>query len=210
MYESSIIAQSGILIDTPHDPSPSMIRTKGSYETTKERNTLMSSSRRIAHIGLFSAVLLLGTFVLSASPMRSAHAEPLTCEEVRSAVDTRGELIRLKIDEEVAGFEHRFNRRKTLVVHWIESVSNGDDACEIQVVANVTLKRKWRRDAHGTVTVRAYVEVDAVEPRTFDVVFHNPYISDVSLSNTLDIGEAFYRWIANMIVPESHSIRISF
>jgi hypothetical protein len=177
---------------------------------SKERTIPMSFSRRLARLGLFSAALLLGTFVLSASTARTAHAAPLTCDQVRNSVITLGEVIRQKLDEEAAGFEYRISSRKRLVVHSVASVSNGQGDCEIEVVANVTLKRKLRRDAHGTMTLRGRVDVDAVEPRTFDLFFSDIYVSDVSLSHTLDIGEAIYAWVANIILPDSRSLRISF
>lgn len=178
--------------------------------SSKERIKPMSVSRRLAQLCLFSGALLLSTFVLSGSTARSAHAALLDCEQVGNAVTTFGELIRQKLDEEVAGYEYRISSRKRLVVHGIASVSNGQGDCEIEIVANVTLKRKWRRDAHGTMTVRGHVDVDEVEPGTFDIHFTDAYVSDISLSHTLDIGEFFYALRANMVLPDSQSVRISF
>jgi hypothetical protein len=170
----------------------------------------MNITRRFVQPGMFLAAFLLSAFVLSTSTAHSVHAAPLDCEEVREILAHDGEFIRQTLDDEIAGYEHRINSRKRLVIHGIASVENGHGDCEIKVVADVTIKRKWRRDAHGTVTLHARVDVDQVEPNTIEIVFTDVRVTDVLLSHLTEIGEAFYRWVGNIILPDSKTVRVSF
>jgi hypothetical protein len=162
---------------------------------------------RVLSLALLSLALL--TAGLVAAPA-TAQAAPLTCEQVGGALNLFGELIRVQLDSRVAGSEYKISKRKSLVIHGVEYVGPGDGPCQVVVVANVTLKRKLRADAHGTVTGKAHVTVDAVGVTTYDLFFDDIRVADVSLSNTLEIGEAIYRWVANKAIPDAESVRIGF
>lgn len=88
-----------------------------------------------------------------------------------------------------AGEEIRVSKRKTLVVNWVQSVSGS--YCEVMIETNVTLRRKVRRDAHGTMTLVGQLALVDGDPCIVDT-----RIEDFSLSHTLVIGEFFYEKMA--------------
>lgn len=60
------------------------------------------------------------------------------------------------IDRRYAGASYRINRRKTFVIHNVENIRFS--GCEMTLRMRVTLRRKIRRNANGTATVRATMQ----------------------------------------------------
>ncbi len=90
--------------------------------------------------------------------------------------------------------EIRISRGKKLQLEQLESLKFS--GCRATTVVRVTLKRKIRRDARGTVQVAANVDANVNE-----ICLNKPRVEDVRLSHTLRIGEAVYRFVANKMLP---------
>lgn len=112
-------------------------------------------------------------------------------------------LILNAVNNNVAGYSHRINRRKRLVINHLKDISfNG---CRVNIAMDVTLKRKIRRDARGTVKMRADItDFSFVDKR---LCYQNARVTDVNLSRTLSIGEAAYKWVANKALPNGQCLR---
>lgn len=158
---------------------------------------------KIAAILTTLAVSMLGWAMLSP---RTASAAPLTCNEIELVTAFARSEVLAELNSRIAGEEYRINSRKRLVIHGVNDVQV--QGCEITVITQLTLKRRIRRDAHGTVTARATVSVNSLGSNTFDVSFDNVRVTDVSLSHMLEIGEAIYRWFANRAPSNFEVIRI--
>jgi len=157
-----------------------------------------------AKIATVLMTLVLGTIGAAAVTPTTAHAANLTCSQIEflgALFDTR---LEAELDTRVAGEEYRISRRKQLRINGIKDVTvNG---CNITVVADVTLKRKIRRDADGTVTMKGKIAVNSLGNDKFELRFTDIEVTDVSLSHTLGIGEAAYGWVANLVLPDSGTV----
>jgi hypothetical protein len=143
---------------------------------------------------IFTILLLSAASLLFAN---GATAQALDCGSVEEFGNNFSNIILNQVNNRVAGTSKRINRRKTLRINRVESLSFS--GCTVYTKANVTLKRKIRRDAHGHVRMKATVS-------SFNgnrVCLRSPRVTSVSLSRTLKIGEAVYRWVANKILPQS-------
>lgn len=100
------------------------------------------------------------------------------------------------VNGQVQGFSYKISDRKRLVVNGVESLSGTN--CSIRAKLDVTLKRKIRRDAHGSVTVKGTLAV-----RNGKICVANTSVADVDLSNTLNLGEAVYKLVANKAIPNN-------
>lgn len=123
-------------------------------------------------------------------------AQVLSCSQLEVFFNAFRPQILEQINAQAAGASHRISSRKQLIIHRVDSIRL--EGCQMTAVANVTLKRKVRRDAHGTVTLRADISAD---PAARQVCYRNPHVTDVSLSHTLGIGERVYGWVANKVLP---------
>ena len=128
----------------------------------------------------------------------SPASAQLDCRVVESLGTAMAPSILDDLNAEVAGIEHRINRRKQLAIHSVESVSF--EGCRMHTLLRVTLKRRIRRDAHGTVRLGA--TITSADLRSRVVCYQSASVEDVSLSRTLGIGEAAYRWAANRSLPD--------
>lgn len=118
-----------------------------------------------------------------------------------SAMECEGFLVPDEIalgivNQQAAGARHEISNRKTLVINSVESLSGS--LCSFRARVNVTLKRKIRQDAKGHVTLKGALRI--ADGR---ICIANASVADVSLSNTLNIGEAVYGWVANKALPSS-------
>ncbi|UKO96745.1 hypothetical protein [Nostoc sp. UHCC 0870] len=128
----------------------------------------------------------------------------LNCNVVESFGNASQSQILRELNNRLAGGSHNINRRKDLRINQVENVSfNG---CRITVKTNVTLERKIRRDAHGTVTIRADITSFSLPNR--QLCYENAKVTDVSLSRTLGIGEAVYKWVANRVLPNKDCLGV--
>lgn len=132
----------------------------------------------------------------------SAHAE-ISCPQVESIGKQFNAVLLEQINAKVAGKKKKINPRKTLhikSVQWIKF-----DGCSIKARINVKLKRKVRRDAVGYLIASGTV-------RSFDgkeVCIKSAKIHKIRVSNTLKIGERFYRWAANRSLPKDECYKIN-
>jgi hypothetical protein len=161
----------------------------------------------VPRFAAFSFALALGTGGLAVLSPATAAAAPLSCPVVETTLTAGNTIVLAALNQRIGGSEYRLNRRKTLVIHGVRelSVSGG---CELTAVVDVTLERKWRRDAEGTVTVRAHVDVDAATSGVVQLAFSDVRVIDVSLSHTLGIGESIYAWVANKVLPDSETVTV--
>jgi hypothetical protein len=123
----------------------------------------------------------------------------LNCRVVETLGNSLQSQILTELNNHLAGQRERINRRKELQINHIENVAfNG---CRMTTTVNVTLKRKIRRDAHGTVQVGADITTLNIPNR--QLCYNNARVSNINLSRTLIIGETVYKWVANAILPNN-------
>ncbi len=138
--------------------------------------------------------LLASTLAVAAT---TAQAQSINCARVASDGAAYSAIIVASLNRDVAGASHRLNRRKTLRVNSVDSISFS--GCNVAINANVTLVRKIRRNARGNMRLTARVtELNTSGNR---VCLGNARVDSLRLSNTLRVGEAAYRWVANRVIP---------
>ena len=124
-------------------------------------------------------------------------AQGINCRVVEALGTSLRPQILAEINRQVSGTSYRINRRKTLRINRVEDI--GFSGCRLTARTNVTLKRRIRRDAHGTVTLQADIPSFSLPAR--QVCYANARVTDVNLSRTLRIGEGVYKWVANKVLP---------
>ena len=151
-------------------------------------------------------LLTAGIFVGNPIPLTTRAQEPiflaqseLNCSVVESLGTELTPVILSRINEEVSGESHRINRRKTLVINQVKDISFR--GCTIILKLDVVLKRKIRRDASGIVELHG--EISSFDLQKRKLCYKNAKVANVNLSHTLGIGEGFYRWIANLVLPDN-------
>lgn len=112
---------------------------------------------------------------------------------------SRGSRFVAELEADVGGERYRINRRKTLRINGVTDISFS--GCRVTVDLDVTLERRIRRDAHGSVRIRGDAEARLIDTRTAEICIEDPEVVDVDLSNTTIVGEAIYRGIANLVIP---------
>lgn len=147
---------------------------------------------------LLLALALSGTVTGALTTLQApAKAQSLNCAQVQNLGTRYNDQLLNAVNGKVAGKTHRINRRKKLRINRVDAVQfNG---CRMNVRANVTLKRKIRRDAHGTVKMRA--RVSSLDLAQRKICYDSARVTDVNLSRTLGIGERVYKWVANIVLP---------
>lgn len=155
-------------------------------------------------------LLTAGIFVGNPTALESRAQDPtllaqseLNCSAVESLGTELKPVILSRINEEVSGANHRINRRKTLVINRVQDVSF--QGCKIILKLDVVLKRKIRRDAAGVVELQG--EISSFDLQKRKLCYKNAKVSNVNLSRTLSIGEGFYRWVANLVLPNNGCFR---
>ncbi|NER18698.1 hypothetical protein [Spongiivirga citrea] len=125
------------------------------------------------------------------------------CRVVEAIGNGTKELILRQLNDKTRGEVYKISRRKKLIINKVETI--GFKGCRVTVVAHVTLKRKIRRDAKGRVTISGTVS----EFNRNRICFNNTKVDKIRLSNTFRIGEGFYKWIANKVLPNNrcYSVR---
>lgn len=132
----------------------------------------------------------------------------LSCDQIESIVAAANPLLVARFNESFAGYEKKLNRRKTLRINHLESFYT--DGCSASMDLNVTLKRKIRRDATGTVEVHGTLSATLLDAHNATVCLSNPEIVDMDLSHTTELGEEFYELRGNGKLPDSACHTISF
>lgn len=100
-----------------------------------------------------------------------------------------------QMNHSIAGSQYRISKRKTLVLKSVNSVSFS--GCTVTAKVKAKLKRKIRRDAVGTITLKAKV----ASFNRDQVCLKNAKVTKINLSHTLGLGEAVYQWAANKTIP---------
>ena len=132
-------------------------------------------------------------------------AQSLDCQQLEQFGRAFQPQLLAAINSNVAGTSYEINRRKDLEIHQVEGISF--DGCRVTTQVRVTLERKIRRDAHGVVTLRG--DVASFSPATRQVCYRNAKVINVNLSRTLRIGEGFYKWVANKVLPDGGCLGLS-
>lgn len=127
---------------------------------------------------------------------------PSFCTLVETFGAAENERIIAEIDALYDGYSERINRRKTLVMGKVQSVTfNG---CKMRIVLKGTLKRKIRRDARGLFYINATMKNMRLDlsARTGRGFVKNAEVDKIRVSRTLRLAEAFYRKVANRFVEK--------
>ena len=138
---------------------------------------------------------LLLTILLGLMVALSANAQK--CQLIEGVGNAMKTSILAEMNRTTAGATYKVSSRKTMVINKIESIRF--EGCKAIAKANVTLKRKIRRNAKGTVTIKA--DVDKYTKTR--ICLKNQKLDKIRLSNTLRVGEGFYKWIANKVIPNN-------
>lgn len=151
-----------------------------------KRNTLFRIVI-IALIGLF--------FTISTGTIFAQNSTK--CKLVEGIGNASKERILNQINTSAAGSEYTISKRKKLIINKVKSIHF--EGCKAIVIADVKLKRKIRRNANGTVRITAIVDKYTKK----QVCLKNPKLDKIRLSNTLRVGEGFYKWVANKVLPNN-------
>ena len=119
------------------------------------------------------------------------------CRLIEGAGNAMKASILAEMNRTTMGASYKVNKRKTMVINKIESIHF--EGCKVIAKANVTLKRKIRRNARGTVIIKA--DVDKYTKTR--ICLKNQKLDKIKLGSTLRVGEGFYKWIANKVIPNN-------
>lgn len=147
--------------------------------------------------------LLLLPFIVADST--SAVAQ-VNCESIESFGNDFQPIILQELNNYAAGRSETISRRKTLRINRVEDVSFS--GCEVMGRVDVTLQRKIRRNAHGTLNMRANVTSLNFIEQSF--CLDDITVTSVNLSRTLNIGESIYRRIANKHIPNGTCFSLQY
>ncbi|WP_114389254.1 hypothetical protein [Notoacmeibacter marinus] len=142
-----------------------------------------------------SGTVALGAFVAAILADPAPAQAQVNCRVVQSIGNALAGDIRDQMNARVAGARYEISRRKTLIIRGVDRVRF--DGCRMRADLSVTLKRKIRRDASGSIRLGA-----TVQSFTRDrVCLGGVGVEKVSLSRTLNIGERWYKRAANRALP---------
>jgi len=121
-------------------------------------------------------------------------------------IDTLGPLfspqVQERLNSELSGYSHRISRRKTLLINYVSSVRVS--SCRLIIDLNVTLQRRIRRNAHGTVRLSSQVRSISETSACLSEIS----VDDVDVSNTAILGEWVYGLVANSVIPNNRCFAI--
>lgn len=148
-----------------------------------------------------AALTLAALATLTAAP---AAAAPIRdCTTIGIVGNAFAGAFLQDMQNDIAGQSFRISSRKSLVIHGVDDVAFA--GCRVDATLDVTLRRRIRRNAHGTMKVHATVtSVDLQHPEGVEICIANPQLDRVRLSHTLRLGEAVYRWVANLALPNRY------
>jgi hypothetical protein len=148
-----------------------------------------------ATLAMAACIFFSGSTALTG--VKTAHAEPLSCDAIEALADDSQSLIEQFNLAGYAGYEKKY-RRKTFVIHQLADII--PDECNAYLEFDVTLKRPWRRDAHGTMVVHGTLSANP-EGDMLKVCLSNAEVIDLVLSNTAWVGEQFYEVVSRLEPP---------
>lgn len=169
----------------------------------------MNLSNRTFKLAFLSAATALSATAVSVASMGAAQAGPLTCQQIQEKVTNHAESFRAGLHAAVGGHSHKLGPLKSLVINSVDSFGDGGGDCKVSAVLQVKLKRKIRRDASGTITMSARLSADETAPGNLAVTLTEIQAENVSLSNTMSIGENAYKLALNFLLPSSRPFQVS-
>jgi hypothetical protein len=152
-------------------------------------------------------VLAAATMALSSAGAQDRELDQSGERAFCSLVETLGnnsmnDEIKRQIDALYAGFTQEVSKRKTFHINGTDSVRFS--GCNMTIMLDGELKRKIRRDAAGKIYVEAVmqnIQFDRGSRLSSGTgCIKQAEVDKVRLSNTLRIGEAIYRRVANRFV----------
>lgn len=142
-----------------------------------------------------SGLLGFGGLAMAAFVAPTPAEAQVNCRVVQTIGNALAGDIRDQMNARVAGTRYEISRRKTLIIRNVDRVRF--DGCRMRADVSVTLKRKIRRDASGTIRLGATVQSFTPDR----VCLGGAGVENVSLSRTLGVGERWYRRAANRALP---------
>ena len=136
-------------------------------------------------------------FTLSLSILSFTALGAVNCRSVQLLGNAGSQYILNEVNKEFGNKTYKINRRKKL--HIKEATSISFNGCSAKMKVNVAVKRKIRRDAHGYIILKA--TVDYFDGRK--ICLTKSKVLKVKLSNTLRLGEATYKLVANKTLPNN-------
>lgn len=161
---------------------------------------MITKTQALLLAALSGSAALIAFPATAQDPDLSGNAVFCNLVETAGNEPTMNARIRADIGSIYNGYSYRINRRKTLTINSVEGVRFTGCAMRIQMDAD--LKRRIRRDAEGTLWVDATVRSLNLRsaPGQGRGCVKDARVDKVRLSNTLRVGEAFYRGVANKFV----------
>ncbi len=151
---------------------------------------------------LFVLSLSVGILFASSSWVHAAPgSSSLDCNKFEQIASLFDNQISMRLNEEIAGYTKRLNRRKTFRINVVDSLLF--DGCSATVIANISLLRKWRRNAHGSSTVIGDISATNGGNNTSRICLSNGRVTKLKLSRTTRLGETVYKFVANKVIPDN-------
>ena len=126
----------------------------------------------------------------------------INCTFVENYGNASKAQILEQINNSVAGLEYKVGVTNLKKLKIKEAKNIAFDGCKVTLELRVTLKRKVRRDAKGTIFVTGTIH-KAQFYGLKHIMVKNAKVDQIRLSRTLRIGEKFYKWAANRTFPKN-------
>lgn len=153
-------------------------------------------------IGAVLAISLLAATSSAAQDERDLSEDRVFCEIVEISGNSAEMNARIltDINRDFAGRTERISRRKSFVLQRATEITFS--GCKMRMRFDAKMKRKIRRDASGTVDVVATMRNFRIgsSSRPGRACVKDAKIDNVSLSNTLRVGEFFYKKVGNWFI----------
>ena len=151
-----------------------------------------------------SVAVALGSTAANAQDERDLSDDRVFCAIVQGVGNdpARNAQILVDINRDYAGMTERISRRKSFTLTRATELTF--TGCKMRIRFDAEMRRKIRRDASGTVDVVATMRnlrFNAAT-RTGRACVKDAAVDDVTLSNTLRIGEFSYKTIANRVMEK--------
>lgn len=137
---------------------------------------------------------LLLTFILLNLTLISNSSASFTCSQIGAFGNLASRYIENQISDKAVGMKMKLTKRKTLHIRDVHSLRF--TGCTMKFKLGVKLERKIRRDATGTIGVRATVSSFS----RHRVCLKNVKVTSINLSHTTGLGEAIYKAVANKVI----------
>lgn len=145
-------------------------------------------------------LMLVSLSVLAGMWPASSQASAALCRVIN---DNSREIINV-LNRNVEGEVMKLTKRKKLLIKKVNRIVNAKSKgrfCQINVDADVVLKRKVRKNAKGTVRVRGDIEISTRGGR-LQACVNNSKVTKLKLSHTRKLGEKIYKKVGNKMMPK--------